>query len=295
MDGLIKMKSIANQLNDLTFTDWYYRIMLISRSVFEYTGLPNGIDEKWIERYLFTDGQCVFFKDPEKGFMVAKVTPNGPLNHYDEPTLVRPFNTGYMGEDLENNIDCVVIKNNDIMRPTSPTVQLYALKLANIDRTIDVNIQAQKMPLIIKCSEKQKLSLKQVIAKRNDNEPVIFADKGLDTEGIEVLNTNAPIVFKDLELEKHMVWNECMTWLGINNANMDKKERLVDDEVQANNEQVEASFNVALKAREQAVEQINKLFGLNITVKKRIQNIPLMDSKVPNSEGANDSKGGDSQ
>ena len=292
MNGLIKMKSIANQLNDLTFTDWYYRIMMIARSVFEYEGLPNGIKQEWIERYLFTDGQCVFFNDPEKGFMVAKVTPNGNLNHYDEPTIVRPFGTAYMGEPLENNVDCVVIKNNDIMRPTSPTVQLYALKLANIDRTIDTNIHAQKMPLIIKCTEKQKTSLKQVISKRNENEPVIFASKELDTEGIEVLNTQAPIVFKDLELEKHMVWNEVMTFLGINNANMDKKERLVDDEVQANNEQVEASFNVMLKAREQAVEQINKLFGLKIKVKKRIQNMPPMDSKGSETEGVNDSEGG---
>lgn len=285
--NIIKAKSMAKYMNDRIVTDYFYRLMLIARSVFEWSGLEElGIDEKHIEKYLFSEGKCVFYKDPTLGLMVTRVTPNGPVNWCEEPTTIRPhaINYTYKGPALENGVNSVLIRNNDDMIPTSPTIQLYALKLANIERTIDVNISAQKMPLIIKCSEKQKLSLKRVIDQRNDNEPVIFADKGLDTEGIEVLNTQAPMVFKDLQLQKHMVWNECMTYLGINNANMDKRERLVDDEVQANNEQVEASFNVMLRARERACEEINRIFGTNISVKKRIQNMPLMDVSEGGSE-----------
>lgn len=274
---LIEMKSIAKELNNRTFTDYFYRLMLISRSVFEWINLPKGINEKWIERYLFTEGKCVFFKDDKLGFMVTAVNPNGPINHYDEPTFVMPYATAYTGEPLENGVDCVVIGNNDCLLPTSPTIQLYALKLSNIARTIDVNIEAQKTPIIIKCSEKQRLTLKRLMAQRNDNEPLIWGDKNLDLDGVEVLKTDAPIVFKDLELQKHMVWNEVMTYLGINNANQDKKERLVDDEVQANNEQVEASFNMMLKARQDACKRINEIFGTNIQVRKRIQNTPTVD------------------
>lgn len=288
MDGIISYKSMSKYMNDRVVTDYFNRLMLTARSVFEWVNLPNNIDEKWIERYLFAEGKCVFFKDPTLGLMVARMTPNGELNYYDEPTTVKPYATNYQGDTLENGVNCVVIRNNDDMIPTSPTIQLYALKLADIDRTIDVNIKAQKMPIIIKCSDKQKLTLKRVIDQRNDNEPVIFGDKGLDTDGIEVLNTHAPVVFKDLELQKHMVWNECMTFLGINNANQDKKERLVDDEVQANNEQVEASFNIMLKAREQACKDINRIFGLTgdkaISVRKRIVN-PVITEIEPNEEG----------
>ncbi len=284
-DGIIKYKSMAKYLNDRVVTDYFYRLMLYARSSFEWENLPNNIDEKWIEKYLFSEGQCVFFKDPIKGFMVARCTPNGNLNYYDEPTTILPYACGYTGETLENGVDCVVIKNNDCMIPTSPTIQLYALKLANIDRTIDTNIQAQKMPIIIRCSDKQKLSLKRMIDQRNENEPVIWADKSLDLEGVEVLRTDAPMVFKDLQLQKHMIWNECMTFLGINNANMDKKERLVDDEVQANNEQVEASFNIMLKSRERACEEINRIFGTNIKVKKRIQHTPVLEEPDPLEEG----------
>ena len=269
MYDVIKMKSIAKDLNDLTYTDYFYRLMLIARSVFKWHNLPNGIDEKWIERYLFTEGQCMFFKDSEKGFMVAKCSPAGNLNVYDEPTLLRGYGTNYIGDVSENNEEAILIRNNDEMIPTSPTIQLYALRLAEITRTIDININAQKTPVMILCSDKQKLSLKHVYKQWNGFEPVIFGDKNLDIDGIRTLQTDAPIVFDKLQIQKHSVWNECMTFLGINNANMDKRERLVDDEVQANNHQIEISAEVMLKARERACEMINEKFGLDVWVEMR--------------------------
>lgn len=282
---LMSLRSYAKRMNDKVFTNYVNRLSLIARSVFEWSGLEElGIDEKWIEKYLFRDGSCVFYRDPIFGLMVTRMNPAGNYNHYDEPTVIQPYATGYTytGEPLINNVNCVIIRNNDDMLPTLPTVELYALKLTNIDRTIDVNVQAQKMPIIIKCSDKQKMTLKQVIIQRDDNEPVIFGDKSLDTEMIEVLNTNAPIVFDKLELQKHMVWNECMSMLGVNNANQDKRERLVADEVQANNEQVEINYEIMLKARELACEKINKMFGTNISVKKRVENVDIVESDVAN-------------
>lgn len=267
----LSYKSMSRTLNDRVLGDYFYRLMLISRALFKWDNLPNGIDENWIERYLFSEGKCLFYKDPTVGYMVAKMGECGPLNYYDEPTTVRPYATNYIytGEQLENNVNCVIIKNNDIMIPTSPTIQLYSYKLTNIDRTIDVNIIAQKTPIIVKCSDKQRLSLKNAINQRNDNEPVIYADKNLDLASIEILDLKPPKVFPDLQLQKHAVWNECMTFLGVNNANQDKRERLVTDEVSANDEQVKASEDVMLKARERACELINKMFNLNITVRRR--------------------------
>lgn len=267
----LSYKSMAKTLNDRVLGDYFYRLMLISRALFKWDNLPNGIDENWIERYLFSEGKCLFYKDPTIGYMVAKMGESGPLNYYDEPTAVTPYATNYLynGKQLENNVNCVIIRNNDIMIPTSPTIQLYAYKLTNIDRTIDVNIIAQKTPTIVKCSDKQKLSLKNAINQRNDNEPVIYADKNLDMSSIEVLDLKPPKVFTDLQLQKHAVWNECMTFLGVNNANQDKRERLVSDEVSANNEQVKASEDVMLKARKKACELINKMFNLDITVRRR--------------------------
>jgi len=68
--------------------------------------------------------------------------------------------------------------------------------------------------------------------------------------------------------------------LGLNNANQDKKERLVTDEVSANDEQVMASRNIHLKARKTAADKINKMFGLNINVKFD----DMVDTTIPCSE-----------
>lgn len=264
---------LTEQLNIETYFDYFNRLSLIAQSIFKYENLPNFINEKWIERYLFEYGSCVFFNDRNLGFIVTKFNNVGNLNNYDEPTQIRPFGTNYTtDENLINNENCVIIRNNALSVPTVNTVNLYAIRLTEISRTIDVNINAQKTPVLIKCSDKQKLVLKNAYKQWDGNSPVIFADKSLDMATFNVLKTDAPIVFDKLQIQKNMIWNEIMTVLGINNANMDKKERLVDDEVRANNEQVEICADVMLKSRELAVEQINNLFGLNIKVTKRTQN-----------------------
>ena len=271
MYDVLDIKTVENNVNNLTFTDYYYRLMLMARCVFKWEGLPNNIDEKWIERFLFTKGHCMFFYDEGIGYVVAQCNISDKLNNYDEPTLLNPYATNYQFKgEYKNNKNCVLIRNNDLMLPTAPTLQLYAMRLSEIQRTIDINIAAQRTPVLIKCSEKQRLSLKAVYRQWKGNEPVIFGDKNLDTSEFTVLNTGAPAIFDKLQIQKHAIWNEVMTYLGINNANMDKRERLVDDEVQANNEQIELSAAVMLKSREKACELINKVFpDCKVSVKMR--------------------------
>lgn len=262
MHDVISMKLIAKQLNDWTYTDYYYRLMLIAKNI--YNGkLPNGINYKWVEKYLYSEGSCVFFKDDTMGYMVAKYADSGKLNPYDEPTFVTPYATGYHGKPLENHVDCVIIRNNDIMLPTAPTLQLMAYRLAEATRTSDVNIRAQKTPVFALCDDKQKLSFKRAMSQVDENEFAIYGYKNFDIDSIKAIRMDAPVVFDKLTIQKHEIWNEAMTFLGLNNANQDKRERLVADEVSANNEQVGASGNVFLSARQDAFEEIRNLFGLS--------------------------------
>lgn len=286
---LLSYKSVDKQLNDITYSNYYYRLMLIARSLFKWNNLPNGIDEKWIERYLFSEGACLFFKHPELGFMVTKFADQGKLNYYDEPTTVRAYATDFISVVRDNNVDCVIIRNNDDMIPTFPTIQIYSAKLTNVDRTIDTNISAMKMPFVITCTDKQRLSFKQAIKQRDENSPVIYGDKNLDLNEIKVLKTDAPIVFDKLQIQKMNIWNECLTFLGINNANTNKRERLISNEVDANDQMIQANEDVMLKAREKACELINQMFGLNISVERRSgikiespENINIIDKKGDN-------------
>lgn len=281
MYELIGSKNFSKKMNDRIFTDYYYRLMLIARSRFDWQGLPNNIDYAWIERYLYSEGVCVFYNDPILGFMIAKMGTNGPLNAYNEPVNIQPiaYNYYYEGPQLINGENCVIIKNNAEMIPTLPTIELYAYKLMNIDRTIDININQQKIPLIVQCSDKQRFSLKQVIAQRNDNEFIIWGDKNLDLSGVHVLKTEAPIIFDQLEIQKHMIYNECMTFLGVNNANQDKRERLVSDEVSANDQQIQVNNDVSLEARLRACKMIKEVFGLDISVNRKKAQFNLLETE----------------
>ena len=262
MYEVLNMKSLAKQLNNWTYTDYYYRLELIAKSI--YNGkLPNNINYKWVEKYLYSEGGCVFFKDDTLGYMVTRFTDSGQINPYDEPTFVTPYATGYQGKPLENHVDCVIIRNNDILLPTAPTLQLMAYRLAEATRTSDVNIRAQKTPVFALCDDKQQLSFKKALSKVDENEFAIYGYKNFDVDSIKAIRFDAPVVFDKLTIQKHEIWNEAMTFLGLNNANQDKRERLVADEVSANNEQVGACGNVFLSARQEAFEEIRSLFGLS--------------------------------
>ena len=270
MYDTLNFKEMNKKLNNLTFTDYFYRLSLIALSIFKWDNLPNGINERWIEKYLFDIGECMFFKDPILGFRVSKSIDKG-INIYNEPIDLEPESTGLTEpKTYKNGIDAVLIKNNDLSIPTLPTLQLYAYRLADLTRAQDVNITAQKTPILIITSDRQKLTMKNVFNQWSGNEPVIYGDKEMNIDGVKVLKTDAPIVFDKIQIQKHQLWNEVMTFLGVNNANQDKKERLVDDEVQANNEQVKICLDVMLKARQSACMDINRIFGTNIKVSARI-------------------------
>lgn len=258
----------AEWLNNATFCDYYNRLQLLARSVFKWTGLPNGIPEKFIEKTLFEFGVCVFFDHPTLGLMVAKLTQKGTINYYDEPTSVQAYGVGLDPIDIDFD-KCVLIRNNDMLLPTSLTNYLYSCRLTEVERTLDVNIKAQKFPNIVQCNDKQLLTMKNIIKKWKGNEPFIVADKKVNMEDMKVLNTSAPFVSDKLLIYKHNLWNEYMTFLGLNNANTDKRERLISDEANSNNQLIEASFNVMFHQRKLACEQINAMFGTHINVEAR--------------------------
>lgn len=287
--ALSQFNNLSGDPTILTFQDNLVRLSLLAQTVFKWNGLPNGIDEKHLERYLFNEGRCMFYHDESVGWIITKCVDAGTLNFYDEPTQLRPVATNAEALDLRSRDprkDCVLIYNNDYAYPTARTIMMYAARLTEMQRTIDINIHAQKTPVLIKASDKTRLSAKQIYAKWSGFEPLIITDKNL-TDGVEmeVLSIAAPVVFDKLAIEKNKLWNECMTFLGINNANMDKRERLVDDEVQANNEQIGYSAEVMLKSRQRAAEAMSKLCGCNITVELRRAQKPLLGAEPPKEGG----------
>lgn len=266
--GRRKRNEFTDSVN--LYGDLYYqyltRLTEFAISMFEWKNLPESVDERYMELSLFNRGNAIFFKDEVLGYLSLHSVNNGPLNIYGIPIKRRAYaQNGY--QKLLDESDSVIIWNNYMHTNSIPMIRNFAKKLTDIDRIIGVNANAQKTPVLIKCSEQQKLTLMNVYMQWDGNEPVIYGDKNLNTEdSFSVLRTDAPYLVDKLYQYKVQIWNEALTYLGISNVNYQKKERLISDEVMRGNGGTIASRYSRLQMRRKAVEEINDMFGLNMEV-----------------------------
>lgn len=261
-------------MNSATFTDFYDRLKLLALSMFEWKGLPEDVSIRFLEETLFHFGKAVFIKDPSLGFLALRATTSGQLNHYNEPIRINAIGTTYFKQfDIDK---CVLIRNNYLAKPTAETIRLYAMRLYEVERSLDTNIKGQKFPILIKGTQQQKLTLENIYRKYDGNQPVIFIDKSIDPEAFKVLNTDVPFVADKMMLYKHDIWNEAMSFLGISNANTDKKERLITAEAESNDVLIQLAAETMLTTRRDACKAINKMFGLDVSVsQKQFQQAPI--------------------
>lgn len=250
-------------LNNATFRQYYNRLTELSISMFEWKNLPDTVDPRYLELTLFTDGQAVFFKDEEIGFLALQNAKGGKFNVYRIPVNRRAYAVNGYQKDLTDK-DSVIIFNNYLHNNSRLDVEMFARRLWNLDRAIDVNANAQKTPVLIQCDETQRLTMLNLYKKYDGNEPFIFGDKNLNPNAIKTLKTDAPYVADKLYQLKTQIWNEALTYLGISNINITKKERLITDEVTRNQGGTIASRYSRLEARRDACREINKMFGLDI-------------------------------
>ena len=255
--------------NNLSWRFYFTRLKELAISTFEWENLPDTCDERYMELSLFNEGSAVFFKDEELGYLALKFVNNGMLNVYNIPTKRMAYAvTGY-SKALDDK-DSVIIWNNRMREPTWTLVEYYAKRLWEYDRIIDVNIRAQKTPVVMQGTEAQRVTLMNLYKEYDGNAPVILADKSLELGNVlKVAKTDAPYVADKIYTLKTQLWNEALTALGISNVSFQKKERLISDEVTRSMGGTIASRWSRLEARQKAADEINKMFGLNIEVKFR--------------------------
>ena len=251
------------RMNNGTYRQYYNRLVELAISMFEWKNLPDTVDPRFLELTLFTDGQAVFFKDEELGYLALQNAMNGDFDVYRIPINRRAFAVNGYRRKLTNK-DSVIVYNNYLHTNSKLDADMFARRLYNLDRTIDVNANAQKTPVLIKCSQEERLTLLNVYKQWDGNKPLIMGDKGLNTNAMTVLKTDAPYVCDKLYQLKTQIWNEALTYMGISNINVQKKERLITDEVTRNQGGTIASRYSRLNARRDACKKINDMFGLEI-------------------------------
>lgn len=274
-------------LNNITYMQYFNRLTELAISMFDWQNLPPTVDPRYIELHLFQNGSMVYFNDDVVGNLCLDCLPNGNFDVYGNPVNRRAYSS-YNNYQRDLNEDNSIIIWNNYLRTNSITdIKLYSKRLYLLDRIIDVNANAQKTPVLVQGTEKQRLTLLNLYKEFDGNAPFIFGDKNLDLNALKSLNTGAPYVADKIYQLKTQVWNEALTYLGISNISIQKKERLITDEVTRNQGGTIASRYSRLQTRREAVDKINAMFGTNIRVDYR------EDFQETSGDGHDTTKGGD--
>ena len=265
-------------LNDSTYMDYLNRFKRIALSMFEWVNLPKSMNARYLEMCLFYNGQAALLKDKDYGFINTKACASGDINIYGLPTKINCFSysfnsvrTLYTGliKGSKDDKEAILVMNNWDRLPTIGSLELFAYRLYNAERTCDVNLNAQRTPLMIAVDEKQRLMMENLYNQYNGNQPFIFGDKNqLDDSKLKSIRTDAPYIVDKISDYKKEIWNEALTYLGIQNIARDKKERLTESESNENNELVNLNLLAMLEPRRQACREFNEKFGLTGTDKE---------------------------
>ena len=273
-------------MNNATYAQYLNRLTELSISMFEWKNLPSTVDPRYIELQLFEQGCMVYFKDEVVGDLCLNCLISGRLNVYGYPVLRRAYSKYNGYQKLLKESNSVIIYNNYLHTNSLLDVKMFARRLYVLDRIIDVNANAQKTPVLLQGTEQQRLTLLNLYKQFDGNEPFIFGDKNVDLNSLKALSTQAPYVADKIYELKTQIWNEALTYLGISNINIQKKERLITDEVTRNQGGTIASRYSRLQSRREAVEKINDMFGTNIEVNYREDFQQVGEDNKPEEPGA---------
>ena len=268
MNKLFNNEELLKISNNTTFQKYYNQFMLLALNMFEWENLPDGIETRHIEKPLIEYGYSFFYNDEDFGFVCLPCTITG-FNIYNEPTRVQ-INNQIIHKSMDID-EGVLILNNDLRTGLYPIIINYASRLSEIETSINTNIFQQKFPFIVECSKDNEYSVRQMLKNIHENEPYILVKKKLDLMDIKIDDLSVPYVADKLLDDKKKIESELLTLFGLNNV-ADKKERLIVDEANANNDYINRNVDLLYKNRQLACDEINKKFGLNISV-KRVNNI----------------------
>ena len=257
-------------MNNETYVDYLERMKKICLSMFEWQNLPTSMNARFIEMCLFYNGQAALLYDDDYGYINTMAADGGYINIYGLPTELNCYSyrfnqrrSLYMTDTgEEKGKECILVMNNYERVPTAATVTLFAYRLAEAQRTADVNIKAQRTPILLTTDQKQLFTLKKMYEEYDGNTPAIFADKNVITpDALKAIKTDAPFIGREIMDYKREIWNEFLTFMGISNLS-EKRERMVSNEIDSNNELVNLNLQALLIPRKEACRQFNEKYGL---------------------------------
>ena len=274
---------------------------IIALNLFQWENLPPTIEERYIEKALFNKGLVCLVNDKNFGEIVVGCSYSQNMNIWGEPTEVittgynyiktfnieNTINTTYTRDnDIEDGIDSVIVcQNNDLALSTREILEYYVNKLVEVELSTFTNVYLQKFPFLINTTKDNEMTMKTLISKVDRGEPYIMYNKKIAdlSNAVDVFNLNVPFVADKLLQYRFETEREIYTLFGFNN-NFEKKERLLTDEVNSNNDFINCNIDSMFKKRKQFAELMNKKYGWNVQVSKRYELEEMYNSEVKENE-----------
>lgn len=247
----------------------YYRekLLRLIYQRYEFNNFPDSWEKDYFYEHLFIDG-LLGVKDTSAGVLALKCSATG-INFYDDPTeliFAIPILGNFRGTIGE---DCEMIKLNRERTGVMWLVNRYATLLAMCDSSIAVNLMNTKISYVFGATSKtQADTFKALYDKVSCGEPAVFTNNSITSnlkEQLFLMPAKNNFIADDVQLLKRKILNEFLTDIGINNTNLEKRERLTDDEVNANNDEVLANIYYWYDNINESLKRVNKMFNLNIT------------------------------
>lgn len=250
----------------------YYRDYLLKKilSRFEFSGIPSYWDFDYILEVLFLDGKlCI--TDTAMGVLPFKCGVTG-IGIFEQPTECQIANPVLGSFRRTIDVNCALIKLQYNYQGLGWMINRYSTLLAMCDSGIAVNLMNTKSAYIFKAASKaQAATIQKMYDEITMGKPAVFVGENgaLNSENVYNLPVKENFVADDIQLLKRKILNEFLTEIGINNTNLDKRERLTDDEVNANNDEVYANIQHWYDNLSDGINRANKLYNLGLSVKVR--------------------------
>ena len=250
----------------------YYRDWLLKKilSRFDFSGLSSYWDLDYFLETLFLDGK-ICITDTPAGVLPLRCGTTG-VGIFEQPTKCIIANPVLGNFERTIDVDCALIKLQYNYHGCGWMINRYSTMLAMCDSGVAVNLMNSKAAFVFKASSKaQAETMKKMYDNITMGQPAVFVGENgaLNSENVFNIPVKQNFVADDIQLLKRKIINEFLTDIGINNTNLDKRERLTDDEVNANNDEVLANIQHWFDNIRDGIDRANKLFNLNMSVKIR--------------------------
>jgi hypothetical protein len=264
-------RNALTQINNIKTKNMYkIQCTALAENVYTYknlleSGKADNIDLSYINHILVYNGAIAWFMDEELGLLALPYTSIGSLDVYGRPNKIEVIGENGYHRILRKS-EYVIMYDNMSRIPLIHSIHQYSERIAELQRTIDINVAQQRTPRYWKVSSDNKKSVEDAIDGIESMNDTILTFDGIDLGDINLVLAPAPYVTDKLSEEKDKLWNEFLRMIGVANTVFEKKERNIKDEVLLSQGGTVASRYNRYNPRKEAIDKINKMFNMNIEV-----------------------------